>query len=139
MTGNEKKDILRIYRRRRAQVEELEDRIEDLRATVTAKSAVYDGTPRARGHRDLSDWAVKNEKLEQRLHEAVALEYDALRTIEVAAAKLEDPLMRHVIRAHYIELKDVPTIARECGRSEHCIWVYHRRAIALLDFAQERR
>ena len=139
MDIEEKREVLKLYQKRCEYTSRIEEKIEDLTAASALRSVRYDGMPRSRKTRDLSDWVEKKEKMEVELHKAVDLEYDALKTIEAAAEKLPDHLMRHIIRARYIELKDIPTIAKECGMSERNIWRYHTEAIRLLEFDEGTR
>lgn len=138
METDEKKEILRRYQKRREERKRIQELIRDME-TASLRSIRFDGAPGSRKKSDLSDWAVRKEKLDEKLRKAFVMEIDAMMVIETALEKLEDPFLRNIIRGRYIELKDMDVIAKEIDYCETTLWRGHREAIRLLEFDEGKR
>ena len=138
METDEKKEILRRYQKRREERKRIQELIRDME-TSPLRSIRFDGVPGSGKKKDLSDLVEKKEKLDAQLRKAFAMECDAMMAIENAVEKLKDPFLRYIIRARYIELKDMDAMAKETEYCETTLWRGHREAIRLLEFDEGKR
>ena len=129
MTTEEKKEILRSYRWKRAAAKQLLNKLRELEAEALPRAIAYDGVPRGGEPKDMSGWAARVDAMEKKLKRAYEAEIEALDRIETAIEALEDPLHRAVLRGHYIEMKRIEGIAYELGYSESTVWKMHRKAL----------
>lgn len=129
MTTEEKKEILRSYRWKRAAAKQLLNKLREIEAEALPKAIAYDGMPKGGEPKDMSGWAARVDAMERKLQRAYEAEIEALDRVETAIEALEDPLHRAVLRGHYIEMKRIDGIAHELGYSESTVWKMHRRAL----------
>lgn len=129
MTTEEKKEILRSYRWKRAAAKQLLNKLREIEAEALPRAIAYDGMPKGGEPKDMSGWAARVDAMERKLQRAYEAEIEALDRVESAIEGLEDPLHRAVLRGHYIEFKRIEGIAYELGYSESTVWKMHRRAL----------
>lgn len=88
MTENEKKkEFLMSYQKEKRRVKRLEEQLEELRQNKMSPSVTNDGMPHGTDKKDLSDYAVKVDEIEQEL---IAARYSRICAFQEVQRRIED-------------------------------------------------
>ena len=128
------KEFLRRTTKIRKEIDELENRIKEVRASYMAPRAIqYDDMPKAHNTSDLSDYYARVEvyvdMLLDRERELIGVHADIMLTVD----RLEDPDERRVLMLRYIDRKPWIAIANAIPCSERAVYYLHGRALRHLD------
>ena len=128
------KEFLRRTTKIRKEIDELENRIKETRASYMAPRAIqYDDMPKAHMPTDLSDYYARVEILVDMLlakeKELIGVHADIVMTVD----RLEDPDERRVLMLRYIDRKPWIAIAHAIPCSERAVYYIHGRALNHLD------
>lgn len=136
MTTEEKKEILRSYRWKRAAAKQLLNKLREIEAEALPRAIAYDGMPKGGEPKDMSGWAARVDAMERKLQKAYEEEIDALHRITAAINEMNDTLQKSVLWMRYVEMKSVEKIARELHYAEKTIWNAHRLGIRAIKFTE---
>lgn len=134
MTTEEKKEILRSYRLRKAAAAQILNKLKELEAQALPKAISYDGMPKGGEPKDMSGWAARVDAMERKLQKAYEAELDALDRITTAINAMDDNFQKRVLWMHYVDLKRIEKIARELHYSEDWTWKAHNRGVRSIRF-----
>ena len=128
------KEFLRRTTKIRKEIDELENRIKETRASYMAPRAIqYDDMPKAHRPTDLSDYYARVEVFVDMLlakeKELIGVHADIMLTVD----RLEDPDERRVLMLRYIDCKSWVAIANAIPCSERSVYYLHGRALKSLD------
>ena len=128
------KEFLRRTTKIRKEIDELENRIKETRASYMAPRAIqYDDMPKAHRPTDLSDYYAHVEifidMLLAKEKELIGVHADIMLTVD----RLEDPDERRVLMLRYIDRKPWIAIANAIPCSERAVYYLHGRALRHLD------
>ena len=128
------KEFLRRTTKIRKEIDELENRIKDVRASYMAPRAIQDDDmPKAHSPTDLSDYYARVEVFVYMLlakeKELIGVHADIMLTVD----RLEDPDERRVLMLRYIDRKTWLDISRAIPCSERAVYYLHGRALRHLD------
>lgn len=103
LTENEKKkEFLMSYQKEKRRVRRLEEQLEELRRNKMSPSVTNDGMPHGTDKKDLSDYAVKVDEIEQ---EMVAARYSricAFQEVQKRIEAMEDEREKDLLTYRYI-------------------------------------
>ena len=124
------KEFLRRTTKIRKEIDELENRIKEVRASYMAPRAIqYDDMPKAHRPTDLSDYYARVEIFVDMLlakeKELIGAHADIVMTID----RLDDPDERRVLMLRYIDNKTWVAIAHAIPCSERAVYYLHGRAL----------
>lgn len=116
LTIEEKKEILKEYKKKIEKIKSLEEqKMSNIETMVSAKAQSYDDMPKGNKKADISDCIVQLEELINKI-ETAKLECLTLKIkIESAIIKVEDGIESDVLRKKYIQFKPWETICCEIG------------------------
>ena len=128
------KEFLRRAIKIRKEIDEIEQRIKEVRASYMAPRAIqYNDMPKAHNTSDLSDYYARVEiyvdMLLDRERELIGVNADIMLTVD----RLEDPDERRVLMLRYIDRKPWIAIANAIPCSERAVYYLHGRALRHLD------
>ena len=128
------KEFLKRTTKIRKEIDELENRIKEVRASYMAPRAIqYDDMPKAHRPTDLSDYYARVEIFVDMLlakeKELIGVHADIMLTVD----RLEDPDERRVLMLRYIDRKTWLEISRAIPCSERAVYYLHGRALKSLD------
>ena len=128
------KEFLRRTTKIRKEIDEIEQRIKEVRASYMAPRAIqYDDMPKAHRPTDLSDYYARVEifvdMLLEKEKELIGVHADIVMTVD----RLEDPDERRVLMLRYIDRKTWLEISRAIPCSERAVYYLHGRALRHLD------
>ena len=128
------KEFLRRAIKIRKEIDEIEQRIKEVRASYMAPRAIqYDDMPKAHRPTDLSDYYAHVEifidMLLAKEKELIGVHADIMLTVD----RLEDPDERRVLMLRYIDRKTWLEISRAIPCSERAVYYLHGRALRHLD------
>ena len=128
------KEFLRRTTKIRKEIDELENRIKETRASYMAPRAIqYNDMPKAHNTSDLSDYYARVEvyvdMLLDRERELIGVNADIMMTVD----RLEDPDERRVLMLRYIDRKPWIAIANAIPCSERAVYYLHGRALRHLE------
>ena len=128
------KEFLRRTTKIRKEIDELENRIKETRASYMAPRAIqYDDMPKAHRPTDLSDYYARVEifidMLLAKEKELIGVHADIMLTVD----RLEDPDERRVLMLRYVDQKQWIEIARAIPCSERSVYYLHGRALKSLE------
>ena len=128
------KEFLRRTTKIRKEIDELENRIKEVRASYMAPRAIqYNDMPKAHNTSDLSDYYARVEifvdMLLEKEKELIGVHADIVMTVD----RLEDPDERRVLMLRYIDRKPWIAIANAIPCSERAVYYIHGRALRHLD------
>ena len=128
------KEFLRRTTKIRKEIDELENRIKETRASYMAPRAIqYDDMPKAHNTSDLSDYYARVEvyvdMLLDRERELIGVNADIMMTVD----RIADPYERRVLMLRYIDRKPWIAIANAIPCSERAVYYLHGRALRHLD------
>ena len=128
------KEFLRRTTKIRKEIDELENRIKEVRASYMAPRAIqYNDMPKAHNTSDLSDYYARVEiyvdMLLEREKELIGVNADIMMTVD----RIADPDERRVLMLRYVDQKQWIEIARAIPCSERAVYYLHGRALRHLD------
>ena len=104
LTENEKKkEFLMSYQKEKRRVRRLEEQLEELRRNKMSPSVTNDGMPHGTDKKDLSDYAVKVDEIEQEL---VAVRYSricAFQEVQKRIEAMEDEREKDLLTYRYLK------------------------------------
>ena len=104
LTENEKKkEFLMSYQKEKRRVRRLEEQLEELRRNKMSPSVTNDGMPHGTDKKDLSDYAVKVDEIEQ---EMVAARYSricAFQEVQKRIEAMEDEREKDLLTYRYLK------------------------------------
>lgn len=128
------KEFLRRAIKIRKEIDEIEQRIKEVRASYMAPRAIqYNDMPKAHNTSDLSDYYARVEiyvdMLLEREKELIGVNADIMMTVD----RIADPDERRVLMLRYIDQKQWIEIARAIPCSERAVYYLHGRALKSLE------
>ena len=128
------KEFLRRAIKIRKEIDEIEQRIKEVRASYMAPRAIqYNDMPRTHNTSDLSDYYARVEiyvdMLLDRERELIGVNADIMMTVD----RIADPDERRVLMLRYIDQKQWIEIARAIPCSERAVYYLHGRALKSLE------
>lgn len=128
------KEFLRRAIKIRKEIDEIEQRIKEVRASYMAPRAIqYNDMPKAHNTSDLSDYYARVEiyvdMLLEREKELIGVNADIMMTVD----RIADPDERRVLMLRYIDQKQWIEIARAIPCSERSVYYLHGRALKSLE------
>ena len=128
------KEFLRRTIKIRKEIDEIEQRIKEVRASYMAPRAIqYNDMPKAHNTSDLSDYYVRVEiyvdMLLDRERELIGVNADIMMTVD----RIADPDERRVLMLRYIDQKPWKDIAKAIPCSERSVYYLHGRALKSLN------
>ena len=104
MTENEKKkEFLMSYQKEKRRVRRLEEQLEELRQNKMSPSATNDGMPHGTDKKDLSDYAVKVDEIEQELVAARYSRICAFQEVQKRIEAMEDEREKDLLTYRYLK------------------------------------
>lgn len=130
LTENEKKkEFLMSYQKEKRRVRRLEEQLEELRRNKMSPSVTNDGMPHGTDKKDLSDYAVKVDEIEQ---EMVAARYSricAFQEVQERVEAMEDEREKDLLTYRYLRNLSWEKIAVEMDYSWQHLHKIHARAL----------
>lgn len=128
------REFLRRTIKIKKEIDELENRIKEVRASYMAPRAIqYDDMPKAHRPTDLSDYYARVEiyvnMLLEKEKELIGTHADIVMTVD----RIEDPDERRVLMLRYIDEKSWVSIAHAIPCSERAVYYIHGRALRHLE------
>ena len=128
------KEFLRRTTKLKREINEIENRIKEIRASYMAPRAIqYSDMPKAQHTTDLSDYYARVEicvdLLLAKERELVGVHADIIMTVD----RLADPDERRVLMLRYVDQKQWIEIARAIPCSERSVYYLHGRALKSLE------
>ena len=128
------KEFLRRTIKIRREIEELEARIQEVRAShMSPKAISYNDMPKAHNHTDLSDYYARVEiyvdLLFKKEKELIGVNADIVMMVD----RIEDPDERRVLMLRYLDGKTWVAISHAIPCSERAVYYLHGRALKHLD------
>ena len=128
------KEFLRRTIKIRKEIDEIEQRIKEVRASYMAPRAIqYNDMPKAHNISDLSDYYARVEiyvdMLLDRERELIGVNADIMMTVD----RIADPDERRVLMLRYIDQKTWKDIAKAIPCSERSVYYLHGRALKSLN------
>ena len=128
------REFLRRTIKIKKEIDELENRIKEVRASYMAPRAIqYDDMPKAHRPTDLSDYYARVEiyvnTLLEKEKELIGTHADIVMTVD----RIEDPDERRVLMLRYIDGKSWIAIAHAIPCSERAVYYIHGRALRHLE------
>jgi DNA-directed RNA polymerase specialized sigma24 family protein len=128
------KEFLRRTIKIRREIDEIENRIKETRATYMSPRAIqYNDMPKAHKPTDLSDYYARVEIFVDMLlakeKELIGVNADIMMTVD----RIEDPDERRVLMLRYIDGKSWVAISHAIPCSERSVYYLHGRALRHLD------
>lgn len=103
-TGNEKKkEFLMSYQKEKRKVRRLEGQLDELRQNKMSPSGISDGMPHGTDKKDLSDYAVKVDEIEQELISARYSRICAFQEVQRCIEAMEDEREKDVLTYRYLK------------------------------------
>lgn len=103
LTENEKKkEFLMSYQKEKRRVRRLEEQLEELRRNKMSPSVTNDGMPHGTDKKDLSDYAVKVDEIEQELVAARYSRICAFQEVQKRIEAMEDEREKDLLTYRYI-------------------------------------
>lgn len=104
MTENEKKkEFLMSYQKEKRRVRRLEEQLEELRQNKMSPSVTNDGMPHGTDKKDLSDYAVKVDEIEQELVAARYSRICAFQEVQKRIEAMEDEREKDLLTYRYLK------------------------------------
>ena len=128
------KEFLRRTIKIRKEIDEIEQRIKEVRASYMAPRAIqYNDMPKAQNTSDLSGYYARVEvyvdMLLDRERELIGVNADIMMTVD----RIADPDERRVLMLRYVDQKQWIEIARAIPCSERSVYYLHGRALKSLE------
>ena len=104
LTENEKKkEFLMSYQKEKRRVRRLEEQLEELRRNKMSPSVTNDGMPHGTDKKDLSDYAVKVDEIEQELVAARYSRICAFQEVQKRIEAMEDEREKDLLTYRYLK------------------------------------
>ena len=104
LTENEKKkEFLMSYQKEKRRVRRLEEQLEELRRNKMSPSVTNDGMPHGTDKKDLSDYAVKVDEIEQELVAARYCRICAFQEVQKRIEAMEDEREKDLLTYRYLK------------------------------------
>lgn len=130
MTENEKKkEFLMSYQKEKRRVRRLEEQLEELRQNKMSPSATNDGMPHGTDKKDLSDYAVKVDEIEQELIAARYSRICAFQDVQKRIETMEDEREKDLLTYRYLRGLKWEEVAVRMGYSWQRTHKVHSRAL----------
>ena len=129
-TENEKKkEFLMSYQKEKRRVRRLEEQLEELRQNKMSPSVTNDGMPHGTDKKDLSDYAVKVDEIEQELVAARHSRICAFQEVQRRIEAMEDEREKDVLKYRYLALMKWDKIAIKIQKSYRQVLRIHGTAL----------
>lgn len=130
MTENEKKkEFLMSYQKEKRRVRRLEEQLEELRQNKMSPSVTNDGMPHGTDKKDLSDYAVKVDEIEQELVAARYSRICAFQDVQKRIETMEDEREKDLLTYRYLRGLKWEEVAVRMGYSWQHTHKVHSRAL----------
>ena len=130
LTENEKKkDFLMSYQKEKRRVRRLEEQLEELRRNKMSPSVTNDGMPHGTDKKDLSDYAVKVDEVEQELVAARYSRICAFQEVQKRIEAMEDEREKDLLTYRYIRGMKWEEVAVKMDYSWQHLHKIHARAL----------
>lgn len=128
LTENEKKkEFLMSYQKEKRRVRRLEEQLEELRRNKMSPSVTNDGSRHGTDKKDLSDYAVKEDEIEQELVAARYSRICAFQEVQKRIEAMEDEREKDLLTYRYIRGMKWEKICTEMKHSWQHIHRIHAR------------
>ncbi len=130
-TENEKKkEFLMSYQKEKRRVRRLEEQLEELRQNKMSPSVTNDGMPHGTDKKDLSDYAVKVDEIEQELVAARHSRICAFQEVQRRIEAMEDEIEKDLLTYRYLRNLSWVKIAVKMDYSWQHLHKIHARALS---------
>ena len=130
-TENEKKkEFLMSYQKEKRRVRRLEEQLEELRQNKMSPSVTNDGMPHGTDKKDLSDYAVKVDEIEQELVAARHSRICAFQEVQRRIEAMEDGIEKDLLTYRYLRNLSWVKIAVKMDYSWQHLHKIHARALS---------
>lgn len=130
LTENEKKkEFLMSYQKEKRRVRRLEEQLEELRRNKMSPSVTNDGMPHGTDKKDLSDYAVKVDEIEQELVAARYSRICAFQDVQRRIEAMENEIEKDLLTYRYLRNLSWEKIAVEMDYSWQHLHKIHARAL----------
>ena len=130
-TENEKKkEFLMSYQKEKRRVRRLEEQLEELRQNKMSPSVTNDGMPHGTDKKDLSDYAVKVDEIEQELVAARHSWICAFQEVQRRIEAMEDEIEKDLLTYRYLRNLSWVKIAVKMDYSWQHLHKIHARALS---------
>ena len=131
LTENEKKkEFLMSYQKEKRRVRRLEEQLEELRRNKMSPSVTNDGMPHGTDKKDLSDYAVKVDEIEQELVAARHSRICAFQEVQRRIEAMEDEIEKDLLTYRYLRNLSWVKIAVKMDNSWQHLHKIHARALS---------
>lgn len=125
-----KKEYLRRYHKAEMEVQRLDIELQELRRITSLKPISYDGMPHgSMGAGDLSDFAVKADKLRKKLQKARYKRIKVFKEIRDRIGSLESENQKAVLTYRYIKWMEWEEIADKMKYGRRNVTKIHGKAL----------
>lgn len=101
--NEKKKEFLMSYQKEKRRVRRLEEQLEELRQNKMSPSVTNDGMPHGTDKKDLSDYAVKVDEIEQELVAARYSRICAFQEVQKRIEAMEDEREKDLLTYRYLK------------------------------------
>ena len=101
--NEKKKEFLMSYQKEKRRVRRLEEQLEELRRNKMSPSVTNDGMPHGTDKKDLSDYAVKVDEIEQELVAARYSRICAFQEVQKRIEAMEDEREKDLLTYRYLK------------------------------------
>lgn len=130
-TENEKKkEFLMSYQKEKRRHRRLEEQLEELRQNKMSPSVTNDGMPHGTDKKDLSDYAVKVDEIEQELVAARHSRICAFQEVQRRIEAMEDEIEKDLLTYRYLRNLSWVKIAVKMDYSWQHLHKIHARALS---------
>ena len=130
LTENEKKkEFLMSYQKEKRRVRRLEEQLEEVRQNKMSPSVTNDGMPHGTDKKDLSDYAVKVDEIEQAIIAARYSRICAFQEVQRRIEAMEDEREKAVLKYRYLALMNWGKIAIKMQKSYRQVLRIHGTAL----------
>ena len=123
------KEYLQQYRHATLAARQIEQEIEELRASVGVQGLKLDDMPKGTNQSDLSGYAVKLDALERKLEKQLIKRLKLREEITRRIERQENEMDRVILRMRYISFLKWEEIAEELAYSERRVYQMHGAAL----------
>lgn len=130
LTENEKKkEFLMSYQKEKRRVRRLEEQLEEVRQNKMSPSVTNDGMPHGTDKKDLSDYAVKVDEIEQAIIAARYSRICAFQEVQRRIEAMEDEVEKDLLTYRYLRDLSWVKIAVKMDYSWQHLHKIHARAL----------
>ena len=130
LTENEKKkEFLMSYQKEKRRVRRLEEQLEEVRQNKMSPSVTNDGMPHGTDKKDLSDYAVKVDEIEQAIIAARYSRICAFQEVQMRIEAMEDEVEKDLLTYRYLRDLSWVKIAVKMDYSCQNLHKIHARAL----------